>query len=218
MEQKIKILYSDSCITVCIKPQCVSSEDSKAPGIPTLLAKGDKKLLAVHRLDREVSGVMVYANDPRTAAELSRQITDRTFEKEYLAVVSGEVDEHGVFEDLLYHDRVKNKTYTVKRERKGVKPAKLEFWRVDTTETENGIVSLVRIRLFTGRTHQIRVQFASRKHPILGDRKYGSDVKCQVALFSRLIGFETSGKSVKFTAIPENIFPWNLFTESLQKI
>lgn len=218
MNNDMKILRDTEDHIVCIKPSGVTSEDGKVPGMPTLLADGDKKPLVVHRLDKEVGGVMVFAKTPKAAAELTRQITDKTFKKEYLAVVSGEVEEHGVLEDLLYHDRIKNKTYTVKRERKGVKPAKLEFWRVATAETENGIVSLVKVKLYTGRTHQIRVQLATRRHPILGDRKYGSQINCRIALFSRLIGFKNGGKDVEFTATPECVFPWNTFSNIIGQI
>lgn len=208
----INVLYKDSFITVCNKPSGVNSEDGKLFGMPTLIEqKLGVKPFVVHRLDKDVSGVMVFANNSKTAADLTRQITEKTFRKEYLTVVAGEVDEHGVLEDLLYHDRIKNKTYVVDRERKGVKSAKLEFWRIGTAETENGTVSFVRVRLYTGRTHQIRVQFASRKHPVLGDRKYGSRFDCKTALFSRLVGFEVKGEEYEFTATPEYAFPWNLF-------
>lgn len=215
MKNDIRILQDTAGYIVCIKPSGVNSEDGKVPGMPTLLAQKDQKPLVVHRLDKEVSGVMVFAKNSATAAALSKQITDKTFKKEYIAVISGKVDEHGVLEELLYHDRAKNKTYTVKRERKGVKPAKLEYWRIASAETENGAVSLVRVKLYTGRTHQIRVQFASRKHPIWGDRKYGSEANGQIALFSRLVGFKDGGKDVEFTAGPESIYPWTLFLETI---
>lgn len=213
--KSVKILEENNDYIVCIKPSGVSSEDTNVSGMPSLLANGGNKPFVVHRLDKEVSGIMVFANNQRMAAELSRQITEKTFQKEYLAVVFGEVEEHAVLEDLLYHDRVKNKTYTVKRERKGVKPAKLEYWRMATCGTENGIVSLVRVKLFTGRTHQIRVQFASRKHPILGDRKYGSDVNCQIALFSHILGFKQGGEEKVFKALPQDGFPWDCFSDIL---
>ena len=216
--QNIKILENNKDYIVCIKPSGVLSEDGKANSLPLLLAEGEQRPLVIHRLDKEVSGVMVLAKTPKAAAELTRQITDKTFKKEYLAVVSGEVEEHGIFEDLLYHDRAKNKTYTVKRERKGVKPAKLEFWRLAVAETECGTVSLVKVKLYTGRTHQIRVQFASRRLPLLGDRKYGSGVNCQIALFSRLVGFKIGEKNVEFTAVPECIFPWDTFSEIVGQI
>lgn len=208
----INVLYKDSFVTVCNKPSGVNSEDGKLFGMPTLIEqKTGLKPFVVHRLDKDVAGVMVFANNSKTAADLTRQITEKTFKKEYLTVVAGEVDEHGFLEDLLYHDRIKNKTYIVDRERKGVKSAKLEFWRIGIAETENGLVSLVRVKLYTGRTHQIRVHFASRKHPVLGDRKYGSRFDCKTALFSRLVGFELKGKDYEFTASPGTCFPWNIF-------
>ena len=212
MNFDIDILHKDSFVTVCNKPSGVNSEDGKLFGMPTLLEqKTGVKPFVVHRLDKDVAGVMVFANNSKTAADLTRQITEKTFKKEYLTVVAGEVDEHGVLEDLLYHDRIKNKTYVVDRERKGVKSAKLEFWRLGTAETEKGTVSLVRVKLYTGRTHQIRVQFASRKHPVLGDRKYGSMFDCKMALFSRLVGFKIKGEDYEFNATPEDAFPWNIF-------
>ena len=214
--KSVKILEENNDYIVCIKPSGVSSEDTKTEGMPSLLDSGDNKPFVVHRLDKEVSGVMVFAKSSRMAAELSRQITEKTFQKEYLAVVSGEVEEHGIFEDLLYHDRIKNKTYTVKRERKGVKPAKLEFWRIASAETDKGVVSLVRVKLYTGRTHQIRVQFASRKHPILGDMKYGSEFDCKIALFSRMLGFDIKGERKIFTKTPDLHFPWGFFSKNLQ--
>lgn len=208
---EIKILCDNERFVVCVKPKGVTSEDGKIQGMPTLLQIGEIKPLVVHRLDKEVDGVMVFAKTSSVAADLSRQILDRRFEKEYIAVVSGEALEYGVLEDLLYHDRAKNKTYTVKRERKGVKSAKLEYWRIGTALTGDGMVSLVRIKLHTGRTHQIRVQFASRKMPILGDRKYGSQVNCPVALFSHRLKFFDGKNAVAFEDKPLNIFPWNLF-------
>ena len=112
----------------------------------------------------------------------------------------------------------KSKTYVVNRERKGVKKASLEFIKLATAEIENGTVSLVKIKLHTGRTHQIRVQFASRKHPILGDRKYGSSAKCQVALFSHKISFNLNGQNYEFKALPDSIYPWSLFDKVLSEI
>lgn len=216
--EKPLILFKNEYYTVCVKPAGVTSEDGKVPGMPTLLAEDGKKPLVVHRLDREVGGVMVFANNTKTAAELSQRITDKTFIKEYFAVVEGNPGVGGMLEDLLFYDRVKCKTYVVKRERKGVKKASLEFWRLATVETNCGTVSLVKIRLHTGRTHQIRVQFGSRNHPIVGDRKYGSDINGQTALFSHKISFSLNGKNHEFKALPENVYPWSLFGEIMCKI
>ncbi len=216
--ETVKILEENKDYIVCKKPSGIASEDGKSEGMPSLLANSENKPLVVHRLDKEVSGVMVFAKTSRMASELSRQITDKTFKKEYFAVVSGEVEEYGVLEDLLYHDSIKNKTYTVKRKRKGVKTAKLEFWRLGVSQTENGVVSLVKVRLYTGRTHQIRVQFASRQHPILGDRKYGSEINCQIALFSRAIGFNYKGEDKLFFELPQTIYPWDKFIKSFESL
>ena len=207
----IKIICDNERFVVCIKPQNVTSEDGKTVGMPSLLQDGNIKPFVVHRLDKEVSGVMVFAKTSDAAARLSRQITDNSFEKEYLAIVQGDCGEEGVFEDFLYHDRQKNKTYVVKRERKGVKSAKLQFWRLATAKTEDGVVSLVKVKLYTGRTHQIRVQFASRKMPLLGDRKYGSQINCPIALFSHRVSFFDKGSLVSFEETPPKVFPWDLF-------
>lgn len=145
------------------------------------------EIYPVHRLDKEVGGVMVFAKDKKTAAFLSSQVSDRTMEKEYLAVVEGAPTEReGQMEDLLFFDRSKNKAFTVKRERKGVKKAILTYRLLDE---EKGL-SLLRIRLLTGRTHQIRVQLSSRKMPIVGDRRYGSKRESGIiALWSCYISF-----------------------------
>lgn len=210
--QAPRIIYKDGSIIVAIKPSGVLSEDGKAPGMPSLLADGGKKPLLVHRLDREVGGVMVLAKNNASAAHLSRLICNGGFKKEYLAVVSGETAEKGVLEDMLFFDRAKNKTYVVDRERKGVKKAALEFERLSVRSVDGQTFSLLKIRLFTGRTHQIRVQFASRRHPIVGDRKYGSTLNCPTALFSHSLKFTSeSGEKRRFSALPEASFPWSLF-------
>lgn len=211
----IKVIFDCDRYIVCRKPKGITSEDGKTAGMPSELSVDGVKPLVVHRLDREVDGVMVLAKNSKMAAILSKQITEREFQKEYLAVVSGDVGDGGVLEDLLFYDRSKNKTFTVKRERSGVKKASLEFENLETVTFENVQLSLVKIRLHTGRTHQIRVQFASRKAPVLGDRRYGSDFKCPVALFSHKIGFFDKGQRVEYKVLPDRNFPWNLF-ESLQ--
>lgn len=210
----IKILAETDGYIVCVKPKGISSEDHNQQGMPSMLMRDGKKPLVVHRLDKEVSGVMVFAKTREYATLISKQIADKTFKKEYIAVVSGELQDSAVLEDLLFFDRAKNKVYPVKRERLGVKKASLEYKRLSTVEDSLGTLSLVRVILHTGRTHQIRVQFASRKHSILGDKKYGSAIKiCSVALFSRMVGFKDfNGEWVEFCDLPENNFPWNLFS------
>lgn len=152
----------------------------------------------LHRLDKNVGGVMVYARNKKTAAALSKAIAEGEMVKEYLAMVHGTPPESGVLEDFLFKDSRKNKVFVVKRQRAGVKAAKLEYKRL--TEGEN---SLVHIRLHTGRSHQIRVQFSSRGFPLVGDRKYGSksDEKAPL-LFSSKITFPYKGESLAFEAKP----------------
>ena len=167
-------------------------------------------IFPVHRLDTAVGGTMVFAKNSKTAAQLSKQITDGSFKKRYLAVVSGKPEEEsGFFEDLLFKDSSKNKSYVVKRERKGVKKAKLGYELIASKDN----MSLVKVLLYTGRSHQIRVQFASRKMPLIGDGKYGSkDNRCAVALWSNEIAFTFKNEEVSFISEPEkDKFPWNLF-------
>lgn len=186
----MEILYEDKDLIVCIKERGVLSQEGKE-GERTMLsllsAYTDGEIYPVHRLDKEVGGVMVFARNQKTAAFLSSQVTDRTMEKEYITVVEGSPDEKdGTMEDLLFFDRSKNKSFTVKKERHGVKKALLSY---KVLAEKNGL-SVVRVKLHTGRTHQIRAQFASRKMPIVGDRRYGSKSDSKIiALWSCYISF-----------------------------
>ena len=192
----MEILYSDKNIIVCIKPVGLDSEKQ----VPEKLKEDfSGEIFTLHRLDLNVGGVMVYARNKRTASELSRAIQDGLMIKEYLATVHGTPPENGDWEDLLFKDSRKNKVFVVKRMRKGVKKARLEFVRL--AEGEN---SLVKIRLHTGRSHQIRVQFASRGFPLVGDHKYGSrDEKTAPMLYSHKITFPYQGKDISFESTPE---------------
>ena len=192
------IIYSDNNIAVCVKPVGVDSEH----GIPTLLTQqlgGD--FFTVHRLDMNVGGVMVYARTKSAAAELSKAIQEGSFIKEYYAQVHGTPDKNGIFEDLLFKDKYKNKVFVVDRERKGVKKASLEYTRI----TDGGVSpSLVRIKLHTGRSHQIRVQFASRGFSLLGDGKYGAkDNLPAPRLYSCKISFILNSKQYEFESTPD---------------
>ena len=195
----MKILYSDRDIAVCIKPTGMDSEKQVPEALKEQLGG---EIYTLHRLDLNVGGVMVYARTKAAAAQLSRAIQDGSMIKEYVAIVHGTAPESGDWEDLLWKDAKKNKVFVVDRERKGVKKARLEFTRLrvmdalpdnaqpalnsETAETR----SLVRIRLHTGRSHQIRVQFSSRKYPLAGDHKYGSRAKeTEPMLFSCCITF-----------------------------
>ena len=193
----MEILYSDREIAVCVKPVGLDSEQQVPEALRAALGG---EIYPIHRLDKNVGGVMVYARTRSAAAALSRCVQDGSLVKEYVALVHGTPPEKGDWQDLLWKDSVKNKVFVVKRERKGVKPARLEFTRLTAGET-----SLVRIRLHTGRSHQIRVQFASRGYPLVGDHKYGSrDAQTAPMLFSCRLSFPWKGETRTFQALP----PW----------
>lgn len=185
--------------------------------MPELLKEstGAKDIFCVHRLDRDVGGVMVYAKTSSAAAGLSAAITQKSFVKKYLAVVQGQTEAHAALRDLLFHDVRKNKTFVVDRPRKGVKEALLEY----ETLKSDGELSLVDITLHTGRSHQIRVQFASRKMPLAGDRKYGSRFReMPLALWAHSLSFPhpVTGEIMRFEVSPPSYAPWNKF--EIQKI
>jgi len=219
----VDILYEDSHLLVCVKPIGILSqpdlggEEDLLTVLKTYLEKKNENVNVglVHRLDRNVGGVMVYSKKTIVTSKLSKAIQDRNFQKEYFAVVHNCPQEKtGVYKDLLFKDSSKNKSFVVDRPRKGVKEAILEYDVIDTKNTQIGVVSLIKIRLQTGRTHQIRVQFSSRKMPLVGDGKYGSkDNECEIALWSYRLAFQhpIKGKNVEFTQAPPNCYPWNLF-------
>lgn len=190
------ILHSDREIVVCIKPVGLDSEQQ----VPDELKKQlGGEIYPIHRLDLNVGGVMVYARTRQAAAALSKAVQEGTMIKEYVATVHGQPPESGDWEDLLWKDSKKNKVFVVDRKRAGVKPARLEYQVLKPGET-----SLVRIRLHTGRSHQIRVQFSSRGYPLVGDHKYGSrDARKEPLLFSCCIRFPWKGQTLKFEALPE---------------
>lgn len=208
-EEKMEILYEDPSLLVCIKPVGVLSQQGGAGKdmISLLSEHTGGTVYPVHRLDKEVGGVMVYAKNAKSASDLCAQIAAHTFQKEYLAALHGTVrEESAVLEDLLFKDSSKNKTYVVKRMRKGVREAKLSYQRLCTAEKDGETYTLVRVRLYTGRSHQIRVQFASRKHPLFADAKYGAKGdKGNIALWSYRLSFlhpETQ-ESLAFSALPQ---------------
>lgn len=192
----MKILYSDNALAVCLKPVGLDSEAEVPAAIQEKLGG---EVFPIHRLDKNVGGVMVYARTKTAAAALSKAVQEGSMVKEYVAMVHGTPPEQGDWEDLLFKDSRKNKVFIVKKERKGVKPARLEFRRLQAGET-----SLVHIRLHTGRSHQIRVQFSSRGFPLVGDHKYGSrDSRTEPMLFSCRISFPWRGATREFAAWPE---------------
>ena len=206
----MEILFEDRDLIVCVKPVGVLSQADSDGGesmISLLESHTGGEIYPLHRLDREVGGVMAYAKSKRAAAKLSRDITEHTFRKEYIALVHGvPTPAQGEMRDLLFKDSRKNKTFVVNRPRKGVKDALLEYTLLETVSTESGVSSKVQILLHTGRTHQIRVQFASRKMPLTGDRKYGGkDSFSQIGLWSYRLRFAhpVSGEALEFSKEPE---------------
>ena len=192
----MEILYSDKALAVCVKPVGLDSEQE----VPAALIQAlGGEIFPIHRLDKNIGGVMVYARTRQAAAALSRAIQEGSMVKEYVALVHGTPPETGDWEDLLFKDSAKNKVFVVKKERKGVKKARLGY-RVLTS----GPDSLVRIRLHTGRSHQIRVQFASRGYPLAGDHKYGArDDLSAPMLFSCRVSFPWQGSLRSFEALPD---------------
>ena len=212
-----QLLFEDAHLIAAVKPAGILSE---AGGMPELLAErcGCARVFCVHRIDRDVGGVMVYAKDGAAAAKLSAAIASRAAVKEYLAVVQGVPEAaSGTLRDLLFHDAAKNNTYVVDRPRRGVREAELEYRLISTAQDAHaGQLSLLAITLHTGRSHQIRVQFASRKLPVAGDRRYGSALRdCGVALFSHRLALThpVTGETMSFRAAPPAVWPWSLFSE-----
>ena len=192
----MEILYSDKHIAVCVKPVGLDSEHEVPAALMEQLS-GD--CFPIHRLDKNVGGVMVFARTKQAAAALSKAVQEGTMVKEYVALVHGTPPEKGDWTDFLFKDSSKNKVFVVKKERRGVKKARLEFVRLSEGET-----SLVRIRLQTGRSHQIRVQFASRGFPLVGDRKYGGrDDAPAPMLFSCKLTFPYGKGTMEFEKLPE---------------
>jgi 23S rRNA pseudouridine1911/1915/1917 synthase len=216
------ILFEDAAIIVVVKPRGVLSEYSEhEPSVITAL--GDHGMLyPVHRLDRAVGGVMVYAKTKRAAATLSSAVQRGELSKEYTAIVSGvPTPKTGEMRDLLFKDAAKNKSFVVDRSRKGAKEAILRYAVRDTREFGGRTFSRVDVELVTGRSHQIRVQFASRTFPLVGDGKYGSREKCPyLALFACALSFPhpTTGERMRFCAPVPDDHPWNLFGSAAYEI
>lgn len=192
----MEILFSDRDIVLCVKPVGLDSEIQMPAALKETLGG---EIYPVHRLDKNVGGVMIFARTQAAAASLSKAIQEGQLIKEYVALVHGNPPESGDWEDLLWKDSRKNKVFVVKRMRGGVKKARLEFTRLTSGEE-----SLVRIRLHTGRSHQIRVQFASRGYPLVGDHKYGArDNVPAPMLYSCKLTFPHKGKLLEFEKLPD---------------
>lgn len=209
----MELIYQDQDIVVCVKPPRVLSTDEPG-GLPELVREtlGDPQanVRTVHRLDQTVSGLMVLARRAKAASELSRQIREGEFQKEYLAVVHGQTPDGGTLTDLLLRNQAERKTYVVQESGKDVQDAVLDYVNCGASEG----LSKVRIVLRTGRTHQIRCQFASRGWPLVGDKKYGTgEDNCPIALWSYRLAFRHpySGQPMEFIQEPPKKEPWSRF-------
>ena len=215
--EPLRILYEDAHLVLCVKPVGVLSEDSETGAcMPALLrqhyqALGQPDYIAtVHRLDKVVGGVMLFSRRREVTGKLTAAVAEHRVTKEYLAVLRGTPEKDSdTLTDLLFRDAAHNKSYVVKRMRKGVREASLEYVTLGSTEE----LTLVRVRLHTGRTHQIRVQFSSRGLPLLGDIRYGSKADCSTALWSYHMAFThpVTGRTVDVTCPPPESWPWTLF-------
>ena len=192
----MEMLYHDRDLAVCVKPVGLDAEQEVPAALKEALGG---EIFTLHRLDKNVGGVMVYARTKAAAGALSRAIQEGAMVKEYVAMVHGTPPEAGDWQDLLFKDSRKNKVFVVNKQRAGVKAARLEFKRLTAGET-----SLVYIRLYTGRSHQIRVQFSSRGFPLVGDHKYGSRAEATAPmLYSCRITFPWKGKTQIFEHYPQ---------------
>lgn len=213
----IEILEQTPGLVVCIKPVGVRAQGEAPDALPALLAKQlGAGVYPVHRLDQAVGGLMVFARTGAMAAKLSQAMAEGTLQKEYLAVLGARPkDDSGELFDLLFHDRFKNKTYVISKERKGVKKASLSYRVV----AEADGLCLVHVRLHTGRTHQIRVQFASRGMPLVGDGKYGSRKNAaSPALWSYALTVPMDGAIARIRALPEAAGVWAPFEQALRML
>ena len=220
----MKILYEDKYLLVCEKPVGVESQISNKnkDDMPTLLSQyrrergEDSYIGVVHRLDTATGGLMIYSKREDMTGKLSALVQSADYEKTYLAVAHGAPEEtSGEMRDLLFHDKMKNKSFVCSKKRSGVKEAILNYRVLGTAEREGGDpLSLLEIKLITGRTHQIRVQLASRKMPLVGDGKYGSrDNGATCALWSHRVKFThpITKKTIECESRPDMSYPWNAF-------
>jgi len=220
----IKFLYDDKFIIVCVKPVGVLSEPfSREKCMPELLKRQTKayKIDVIHRLDRNVGGLMIYSKNSKATELLAKMMASHSFKKEYLAVVEGKPQASGVMEDYLVKDKKNCKVYVGDKTDKNAKYAKLEY----TVLGEKKGLSLVKIRLHTGRTHQIRVQFASRGFSLVGDTKYGkqdttANGKTPISLFSCRLSFlhPISKKPIDCFELPSFSGAFSLFKKELLEL
>ena len=208
----VKIYYNDKEIVICEKPYGVSSQKSSGDNMVDMLSSElGCNIYPVHRLDTTTTGLMAFAKTEKSAGTLSVDIANHKLDKHYLAICHGCVDKTGKMQDFLYHDRIKNKSFVVEKKRKGSKEAILEYELLEY-DAKNDL-SLVKIHLLTGRTHQIRVQFASRGNMLYGDGKYGGRDNDKIALHSHILELyhPITREKISIKSIPCGNM-WELFT------
>ena len=219
----IEIISKTKDYVIIYKPQGIPSQsdpsgdkDAMSMCSQMLRQMGESDALyLIHRLDRVVGGLIVFARNKKSAATLSSLVAEHNITKEYFAVVEGRA-EGGVMRDYIYKDATLGKAFVTDRKRSGVKEAELEYTTLDTVSIDNREISLVKVRLKTGRFHQIRAQFSSRKMPLIGDKKYGSrDFKAKLpSLFATRLAFDFNGNAVSESKLPDlSEYPWSLFEE-----
>lgn len=221
----MNVLFEDAQLIVCVKPTGILSQSSpqSLPGEDMLSLLGEERhctIYPLHRLDRGTSGVMVFAKTKRVAGELSARIAEGALQKEYLCVAHGvPAPAEGEMTDLLYHDAARGKTFVVDRMRRGVREAALDYRLLQTLPGDDPL-SLLHIRLRTGRTHQIRAQLSSRRMPLAGDGKYGArDAFPSPALHAFRLTFPYAGRTLRFEALPALCdAPWSLFDSLSQPV
>ena len=219
----IEILYKSKDFLVCVKPHGIPSQSdlSTDEDMTALLsaqlkeANENSDIFVVHRLDRATGGIILYARNKNAAAEFSRLVAEKDgFEKHYVTIVSGVPDtQSGNMTDYLFKDSAQKKAFVVKSERRGSKLASLDYEVMKIAEKDEKNFSLLKIKLNTGRFHQIRAQLSSRGLPIYGDGKYGSREKSlYFALWANKISFKYKGKTYEFEKNPDfDLAPWNIF-------
>ena len=225
---ELKVIYEDNHIIVVEKiPNIPSQEDKTGDvsmfGIVKKYIKekykkpGNVYLGLVHRLDRPVGGIMIFAKTSKAASRLSNEVREKVFKKQYLAVVEGKLEKtKGTLENYLYKDTKNNTSYVVDKNKKQAKLAKLDYEVIEYNKKEN--VSLLKINLHTGRHHQIRVQLSNIGHSIYGDQKYGKAGKNkQIALwaFKLTIIHPTKKDKMEFIDLPKKIGIWKLFNNEI---
>mgnify|MGYP005774920777 FL=1 len=224
--QNLKVIYEDNHIIVVEKIPNIPSQSDKTGDMDMLtLVKqylkekyqkpGNVYVGLIHRLDRPVGGVMIFAKTSKAASRLSNQVREKVFQKVYLAVVDGRPEkDKGILEDYLYKDERNNMSRVVRENKKNAKYAKLEYEVLYYHQLKN--LSLVKVHLYTGRHHQIRVQLANSGHSIFGDNKYGTRGKGkQIALWAYQLTIEhpITKEKLQFVDLPEKIGTWCILKE-----